>query len=278
MHPRRIALAFAPLVAAVTLAACSSTGTSSGTGPVPGGFTPANPGVLTVATSLPSPGFWDGDSPQDIHGGYEYGMAQDLSKRLGLGGRVRVVNVSFDALVAGQAKNFDLALSTINITPARAKAADFSTPYLGSDQGILVRTGTTVTQANERSLKWGVQSSSVSEDFLTTAVKPRSEPSVYQDQPSMFAALAARQTDAVLLDTITILPVAKASHGSLSVVGQYHTSGVYGALYPKGSPNEKILNKLIGRMKTDGTLASLSKRYLAPALGKDPGAVPYLQP
>lgn len=240
------------------------------------GFIPAKAGTLTVATNLPGPGFWDGNGPDTMSGGYEYGMAQYMAKRLGL--NLKIINVSFDALVAGEVKGYDLALSTINITPARAQVALFSIPYMSSDQGVLVRSGSTVTPANARGLHWGVLQTSTSRDFLTSTLKPTTAPAVFQDQPSMFAALAARQVDAVLLDTVEVLAEAKQSSGALSVVAQYRTGGVYGALLPKSSSNLNTVNLLIQEMQSNGTLNSLSQRYLVPEFGQDPTTIPYLQP
>lgn len=266
------------------LAACaSSDGTdpgsaraSTGSSATVEGFRPARARTLTVATNLPGPGFWNGSGPDTMTGGYEYGMSQYLAERLGL--KLKIVNTSFDALVAGNVKGFDLALSTINITPDREKVANFSDQYLSSDQGVLVRKGTSVDNGNARGLHWGVMQASTSLQFLTGTLKPAGAPAVYQDQPSMFAALGAHQVDAVLLDTVAVLAQAKQSHGQLEVVGQYRTGGVYGALLPTGSPNLAIVNRLIGDMKRDGTLSKLAAEYLVPEFGKDPDTVPYLQP
>jgi polar amino acid transport system substrate-binding protein len=240
------------------------------------GFHPSTPGVLTVATNLPGPGFWDGNTPATMTGGFEYGMAQYMANALHL--KLQIINVAWDGLVAGEVKGFDLALSTINITPARERVALFSVPYFESNQGVLVRAGTKVTDANARSLTWGVEQSSTSYAYLTGQLKPLTAPRVYQDQPSMFAALAAHQIDAVLLDTVEVLAEAKQANGALQVVGQYRTGGVYGALLPKGSPNLRIVNALISQMKSNGTLARLDKEYLVPEFGQDPATVPYLQP
>jgi polar amino acid transport system substrate-binding protein len=59
---------------------------------------------------------------------------------------------------------------------------------------------------------------------------------------------------------------------------QYSTGESYGALYPKGSPNEPVFNKMIEDMKKDGTFDALSKTYLADAWGADPAKIPYLKP
>ncbi len=109
-------------------------------------FTPGQAGQLTVEVNLPAPGWWNGDTPDTIKDGYEYCMAANIAHRAGLD-KVKVVNVAWDALVAGQTKDFDLALSQISITDERKKVVDFSVPYFSSDIGVMVKTGTTVDSA-----------------------------------------------------------------------------------------------------------------------------------
>ncbi len=101
---------------------CEVTGTK-GSDPIK----PVVPGQLTVQTTLPAPAWWNGDSPDTMKDGYEYCMAVDMAYRAGLD-KVKVVNVSFDALVAAQTKDFDIALAEISITDKRKKVVDFSTP------------------------------------------------------------------------------------------------------------------------------------------------------
>ena len=131
-----------------------------------------NDGELTVATNLPAPGFWNGDDPDSVNGGFEYCMAADIATSLGLD-KVKVVNVSFDALVAGQTAGFDIALSQVTITDERAKVVDFSTPYFSADQGVMVNKGTSVANMDEaRAVSWGVQASTTAQTYLTDVIKP----------------------------------------------------------------------------------------------------------
>src|ERR1700752_3130407 len=108
-------------------------------------LTPAKEGQLTVETSLPAPGWWNGDTPETIADGFEYCMAANIANRAGLD-KLEVVNVAWDALVAGQTKDFDLSLSQISITEDRKKVVDFSVPYFSSDIGVLVKKGTKVDE------------------------------------------------------------------------------------------------------------------------------------
>ena len=172
-------------------------------------------GPLKVGTNLPAPGFWNGDTPDAITGGYEQGIGLEVAKRLGYDG-IAVKNVSFDALVAGKAKGFDIALSQVTITKDRAKVVAFSTPYFSSDQGVLVKKGTKVDASNIKSIQWGVQTATTAQAFLKDKVKPSKTPRSYQETTQAFAALQAGQVDAVLLDTAIVLEQATASNGPSS--------------------------------------------------------------
>ena len=133
------ALAFAGAASAADMIGnCEMTGTK-GSMPV----TTVVPGQVTAEVALPAPGWWNGDTPESIKDGYEYCIAANIAHRAGLD-KVEVVNVAWDALVAGQTKNFDLALSEISITDDRKKVVDFSVPYFSSDIGVMAKKGTKV--------------------------------------------------------------------------------------------------------------------------------------
>ena len=128
---KKIVLVLLAALAALGLTACGSDSDSSSSGSNSSSpYEYINGDTLTVGTNLPAPGFWDAESPDDVTGGFEYDMAVEAAKRLGLSKGVKVVNVSFDTLVAGQAKGFDVALSQVTITEDRAKVVDFSVPVL----------------------------------------------------------------------------------------------------------------------------------------------------
>ncbi len=266
-----IILAFAQAARADMIGNCELTGQK---GSIP--ITPAVAGQLTVEVNLPAPGWWNGDTPDTIKDGYEYCMSANIAYRAGLD-KVAVTNVAWDALVAGQTKAFDLALSEISITDERKKVVDFSVPYFHSDIGVLVRKGSSVDGSSIKGLRIGVQTATTGADFVTGKLKPTQEVKQFPDTPSMWAALAANQIDVAMTDTAIVLAQAGASNGTQVVVGQYSTGETYGALYPKGSANEAALDKIIQSLIDDGTLAKLSAKYLAAAWGADPTTVPYFQ-
>ncbi len=270
------------LLAMLVVVLLVAAGCGNGEEPVPdessqsGGFTPISAGTLTVATNLPAPGFWNGDDPSAMTGGFEFGIAKELAKRLGLDG-VKVVNVSFDSLVAGQAQGFDLALSQVTITDERAEVVDFTVPYFSSDQGVLVRKGTKVADLSAaKKLRWGAQQSTTGQAFLDSTVKPDKEPSIYAETTQAFTALQANQIDAVLLDTSIVLAQAAQEGSPFEVVGQFRSGESYGGILPKSSNNLDAVNEQLEAMRADGTLDKLSSQFLEPEFGGDPAKIPVI--
>jgi polar amino acid transport system substrate-binding protein len=273
----------AALALTLTVAACGSGGSSGSSSS--GGFgdckvtskknsisiKPAQSGTLTVETTLPAQGWWNGTTPSSIKSGYEYCMAADLANMAGLSS-VTVKNVSFDQLVAGRTNSFDMALAEISITPERAKVVDFSTPYFDSNIGVLIKKGADVTQNNINSKKCAAYSGTTSVPFIENKLKCNAK--IYPDSQTLYQGVLSGQVDADFLDTAIVLAEAKNTGGKLEVVGQYKTGEQYGAIYPKGSANEDALNQGIATMLSDGTLDGLSKQWLGPAFGADPTSVP----
>jgi polar amino acid transport system substrate-binding protein len=237
-------------------------------------ISPVTDDTLTVVTSLPAPGFWNGDDPSAITGGYEYDIAVALQERLGLSD-LKVNNVSFDQLVAGQVGDFDVALSQVTITDERREVVDFTEPYFESDQGVLVMAGTEVaTVEDAKALQWGVQSGTTGADYLADIVQPEQEAQVFQDLSAGFAALDAGQVDAFMMDTAIVLSQASESGGSQEVVAQFKTGEQYGGILPKGSENAEAINSILEELEADGSLSDFATKWL----GGDPSAIPVLTP
>jgi polar amino acid transport system substrate-binding protein len=285
MHLKRTLALTAALALTLPLAACGSSSGSGSSSKASGGFgdckitskkgsisiKPATAGTLTVETTLPAQGWWNGTTPTSIKSGYEYCLAANLANMAGLSS-VTVKNVSFAQLVAGRTNSFDLALAEISITPERAKVVDFSKPYFDSNIGVLVQKGSGVTEDNIKTKKCAAYSGTTSVPFIQNELKCNAK--VYPNSQSLYQGLLSGQVDADFLDTAIVLAEAKATGGKLEVVGQYKTGEKYGAIYPKGSPNEKALNEGFAKLIADGTTKQLSKDYLGPAFGGDPSSVP----
>jgi polar amino acid transport system substrate-binding protein len=244
---------------------------------VPGAFKPVTPDTLTVVTSLPGPGFWVGsdNDPAKVTSGYEYDIAKAMQQAFGLS-KLVVRNENFDSITAGSVTNYDVALSQVTINCKRAKVVKFTIPYFASNQGILVNKGTTVPDlATAKKIQWAVQSSTTAADLLAT-IKPDHDPKVFQSLSDAYAALQAKQVDAVLIDITINLGEAQQSKGKFEVVGQFDIpSGPdnYGGILPKGSTNGPAVNAVLKSLADSGQLAS----FAAHSLGGDPGSVPVIK-
>ena len=286
MHYKRSLGLISVAALTVTLAACGSSNSSStatGASAKIGdceltskadsiSLTPVKSGTLTVETTLPAPGWWNGTTPESIKGGYEYCMAAELAHMAGLSS-VTVKNVSFDQLVAGHTSDFDIALAEISITADRAKVVDFSQPYFDSNVGVIVKSDADVTEDNITTKRCAAYSGTTSVPFIQDELKC-SDSKIYPDSQTLYQSVLSGQSDAAFLDTAIVLAEAKQTNGQLKVVGQYETGEKYGAIYPQGSANKAALDKGILTMKNDGTLDGLSKTWLGPAFGGDPASVP----
>jgi polar amino acid transport system substrate-binding protein len=259
-------------VAADMIGNCELTG-KKGSIPI---SNPAKAGQLTVEVSLPAPIWWNGDTPENIKDGMEYCMAAEIAWRAGYD-KLEVVNVGWDALIAGQTEGFDLAMSEISITEDRKKVHDFSIPYFNSDIGVLARTDAPVDEKSIKAAKVGVQQATTGAAFAQGTLG-LTDVQVYPDQGDMFTALRAGQIDAAMTDTSITLAEEVANPGKVAVVGQYKTGETYGAIYPRGNPNNAIIDKILQSMIDDGTVAKLGGKYLAAAWGKDPATIPYFNP
>jgi polar amino acid transport system substrate-binding protein len=239
-------------------------------------FKPVTPDTLTVVTSLPGPGFFEGSDtdPTKITSGYEYDIAKAMKTAFGLKNLV-IRNEGFDAIVAGQVTDYDVALSQISITCDRAKVVKFSMPYFKSNQGVLVNKGTQVaTLADAKNVQWGVQTGTTAIDLLNK-IKPTKAPRVYQQLPDGYTALEAHQVDAFLIDTAINLGEAARSNGKFVVVSQFEQPGgpdQYGAIIPKDSANVGAINAVFKQLTDSGALTTLATKDLT----ADPGNIPVI--
>ncbi len=276
------------IAGAVLISACGSSKSTTS----PGGTTaatsagavvdckPVKAGTLSVVTSLPGPNFWGTTNaevdPDKIKSGIEYDLANLIAAKCGL--KMSFRNESFDALVAGQvaADSYDISLSQVTITTDRAKVVDFSQGYFKSDQGLLVKKGTTVkTWDDVKKLTVGVQASTTAEYYFTSGEKKGwklDNTKVFPDLSSAYAALNAGQVDGIIIDTPINLGQASQSGGKLEVVGQFKTGEEYGAIYGKGNGKKAIFDPILQGFIDDGTMNKLIAKYL----GGDPSTVPFI--
>ncbi|UAX97771.1 ABC transporter substrate-binding protein [Ensifer adhaerens] len=237
-------------------------------------FTPLQEETLVVTTVLPSPGWWNGMRPDDIKSGFEYCLAAQIAHRAGLS-RVEVRNVAWDQFISGAASGYDIAMAAVTITDERRAVMDFSAPYFASNLGVAIRAGDDVSSENIRAKRIGVLQGNMGAEWVMNTLKPDNQPFLFQSQADAVTALTAKQVDAVITDTALTLTAVKASNGALVVPGQFKLGQSYGVVLPKGSPNLNAVDEAVTSMQSDGSIADLTRQYLAPLFGGNPDEVPF---
>ncbi len=248
------------MVLALLLAACGGGDGGGAARPPSSSFKTRVPGVLTVGTELPNPPFVLGEDLDNLQGGYEVDLVDEIARRLDIA-TVAWVNVPFNGLVAGAPCPCDFDVNGVSILPARQQLLDFSASYFTANQGVLVRKGTKVAGvAGARRLRFGVQKGSSGALYLEATLRPERNPRAFDSTTAALLALAAGQVEAVISDVPIVLDGAR-QHRSLEVVGQFKTEEQYGAVLAKGSPNTRPLSEVIDRLRSEGVLDRLYRRY-----------------
>jgi polar amino acid transport system substrate-binding protein len=267
---KRLTAALGLGAALLALAGCGSISASAGQ------FTPARPGVLTVATSaVPSAGFWEGTARHPT-GGFEYELARRLATRLGLHA-VQVKIVHFHRLVRGHLGGADIGIDLITPTAEREEALEFSQPYLRSAPTVLVRAGTEVPDLKTaQELRWGAIQSTTFVETIEDSIVPESEPLIYDGQQEVLAALEAGRIEATLLDLPLAVATAERSEGRLEAVAQLPGKEALAVALPAGSPNRQAVDSAIRIFGADGTIEDLLEEWVGAEAAEAESAIPLL--
>jgi polar amino acid transport system substrate-binding protein len=233
---------------------------------------PTVPGTLTVATTLPAPGFWEGDDVTIVGGGYEWGLARALADEFDL--NLKIIDVPFADIVAGDMDGADMALAQIEITDARLEVLDFSLPYYASDFGVLMRAGERVGDlAAARQLRWTVVDGARQQSFVDVRIRPDAPVLVVADDVAAAEAVTSGAVDAALIDLSSALIQAH-DNDQLGVAAKFVTGGQYSVALPKGSVNVEKVDAALRGFQRDGTLNNLAETWLLPLFSTSPDDVP----
>ncbi len=270
---RVVALAIAvPLAIALvlTFSACAAAKKTAA-----GDFEPASTGHLTVATDLPAPAFWMGDDPKRVDGGFEWGIARHLADTFDLD--LRVIDVPFRDIIAGNLHGADIGLAQVSITSGREKAVDFSTPYFTSQPTVVARAGRDLTDlATARGWTWAARESTTEADYIADVIRPDDPPRLTHTEQGALDDVRSGRVDGALLDLPTALILTKGST-DLEAISRFDRTEDYGIVLPNDSNNVEVVNKELAAMRSDNTIQDLDDEWLEPAFAKDPGDLPVIQ-
>ena len=200
--------------------------------------------------------------------GYSIDYIYEIAKRAGLDITFR--DVAWDGIFAGLAAgNYDILASSTTITPERQKTFDFSDPYYGVVQAVVMAKGKKIDSlAGLKGLTVGSQIG-ITGVFVLQKANVGAKIKEYDDIGLAFEDLAAGRIDAVIADD----PVAKFYAnkrqdfaGKFSVAYQHNNPEFFGFCVRKGRIEMlDRLNKAIAEIKADGTEKMLKVKWMGTA-------------
>lgn len=201
------------------------------------------------------------------------GLDVDLAKALGekLGVNVEFINTGWDGIIpALQAKDGDVVMSSMTITPDREAEIDFI-PYANVGTGTLVPSGNPEEIASLEDLcglTVAVQEGTIQQDMLDElnagdCSDNKIDAVTFDQNPLAVEELRVGGADAVLADFPVALNDANQSDGELEVVGdQFPTVKPYGIGLRKDSTELKAaLESALQVIRDDGTYDSVLKDW-----------------
>jgi polar amino acid transport system substrate-binding protein len=264
------------IVAALALAAVTAVTASAQTAKVP----TKTPGKLVVGFDLPAPGFWNGRASGNTikhPSGFEYSLALQVAKQLGISAsNVTFLRSPFATILLAGPKKYDFAMEETTITTQRAKVIGFSAPYFNANQGVLISKGTARPKqiADLKTLQTCAQAGTTGLSWIQHKLRPTKRPLVYSaSSTASFDAVEAGTCQALILDVPIIESQSKKKpHAYGGVAGQIDTREGYGAVFQKGSPLIPFVSRAINKLKTNGIIGTLTKRWF----GYNPDTIPVL--
>lgn len=269
---RRAAAAVIAVAAAVSLAACAGSPSSSPSA-ADGELQTVTAGKLTIATGEPNYEPWFVDDDPSNGKGFEGAVANAVAEQLGFDASDIVwVRTGFDAAIAPGPKDWDINIQQFSVTDERKKAVDFSSPYYTTTQAVVALNSSPAASATTidelKKAKVGVASGTTS---YTVAKEQLGDAnlSVFNTVDDVVLALQAGQIDAMITDLPGAFYVTGAVVDDSSVTGQFASSDggdEFAFVLPKGSALTSAVSDAVDALREDGTLDALQQEWLSDAV------------
>ncbi len=291
---RKLLLALALAAAPLGIAACGGDDSTAGgdttasTECTKASLATKTAGTLTLGTDNPAFPPWFGggekDKPWEINDpstgeGYESAVAYAVAEKLGFAKTdVTWAVTKFDTSFAPGAKDFDVFINQVSITPERAQNVDFSSGYYNVNQAVVALGDKPIASAASiadlKAYKLGAAVGTTSLKAIEDKVQPTTKASVYNTNDDAVSALKAGQIDGIVVDLPTGYFVTAAQVEGSKIVGQFPTDGTpeqFGMVLQTGSALTPCVSTAVDGLRADGTLQKLEQRWLAGA------AAPFLK-
>ncbi|AXI79407.1 ABC transporter substrate-binding protein [Peterkaempfera bronchialis] len=277
----------------LTLTACGSDGSSTGSAPNPSVSVNSAAPDNSLASLLPAdvkssgklvvgsdasyaPNEFKDDKGNIV--GMDVDLAEAIAAKLGL--KAEVQNSKFTAIIPGIASNkFNVGMSSFTDSKQREQEVDMVT-YFSAGTSVAVKAGNP-DKINPDDLcgkKVAVQTGTVQADEIkdtrNPACKKAGKPTIPNDghkydlQTDVNTALFSGRDQVMMADSPVVDYAIKQSNGQLEKIGETYDTAPYGIVVAKGSPLGKAIQGALEALMADGTYKQILQKW-----GVEAGAI-----
>ncbi|MDP9166596.1 MAG: ABC transporter permease subunit [Actinomycetota bacterium] len=255
------------IVAAVILgsAACGSSDKSAD--PI------KSAGVLRVGTEgVYSPFSFHDPATGDLVG-YDVDVAKAVGQKLGV--KVEFVETPWDSMFAAlEADRFDIVANQVTINPERQAKYDLSQPYTVGEGVIVTRAGddSIKTLAD---IKGKTAAENATSNWSEVARKAGATVESVEGFSQAITLLNQGRVDVVINDSIAVYAyLAETGDKSVKIAGTVGEKSEQAFAARKNSGTLPELDRALGELRADGTLAAISQKYLKADATGTPASTP----
>jgi polar amino acid transport system substrate-binding protein len=220
-------------------------------------------GVLTVGMEVGYPPFEYYDMDGKTLVGFDVEMAKALAAKLGL--TVNFVDTAWDGIFAGVATDkYDCIISAAAITEERKAAYNFTKPYIGNAQAIVLLKDSSIDiqkPGDLAGLRVTYQAETTSDIYLAKLIEQGLDvtPFEYDKVLNCFDELKIGRVDAILCDSLVAVDYVAPEDSPFTIVWQGPSDEQFGICLKKGNGAlTEALNKALDELFADGTVLKIS--------------------
>jgi polar amino acid transport system substrate-binding protein len=222
------------------------------------------PGVLTVGMEIGYPPFeyYGGDGKTPV--GFDVQMATAVAQKLGL--EVKFIDTAWDGIFAGVTKgDYDCIMSAVTITDERKAAHNFTKPYIGNAQSLVLLKGSSIkarTPQELAGLQVAYQEETTSDIFMSKLADGglKFTPREYAKVMNCFDDLELKRVDAIVCDSLVAIDYTASDNSPFEIVWLGEADEFFGVCLKKGNDAlTQAIGQALDELFADGTMLVISQ-------------------
>ncbi|MFA6937994.1 MAG: ABC transporter substrate-binding protein [Treponema sp.] len=219
-------------------------------------------GVLKVGMEIGYPPFeyFDEDGVTPI--GFDVELGKAIASKMGL--KAEFVDTAWDGIFAGvDTSKYDVIMSAVTITDERKANYNFSNPYIGNGQAIILSKDSTLavkSPADLAGLRVGYQAETTSDIFMTKQADAGLQFTAeeYDKVMNAYDDVKLGRCDAAVSDSLVAVSYLGKENSPYKQVWAGTPDEYFGICMKKGNDELTVaVNKALEEIKADGTLKAI---------------------